>query len=384
MIDEVFRDFVWNGRRLADRRDVVVTLADDHALSIFRSRAWERWRESGARGPICVRFTDFDTNCYYFMAWDRDEGSNPKLPLLRIELQGARSLERGETTSAHLLGRLVHYVRDEFQPVDWSDGNALGRLARDLALVRRSLRLDEESVAARLGISRDWLVKWESGAIPSSYPPSDTDPHVFTVIAWARALGLLAKAGVPLVKIVPDVTPHLVTFLKEDPGRLSQLTPAQFEIVVAERLDRMGYQVTLTGHTMRKDGGVDLIAVPRNAGVGTFLLAAQVKHHRGNDKTGREAVDRLLSLKNGVFRLGLLVTNTAFTADAQWAAALGDNRFFLRLRDIEDIKRWLEDDFRSEREFREIPDEVELAPGVRIQIPKPRLDGPGGRLIWPI
>jgi hypothetical protein len=118
---------------------------------------------------------------------------------------------------------------------------------------------------------------------------------------------------------------------------------------------------------------VDIIAVPKNAGDGTFLLAGQVKHHSGTQKTGREAIYRLLSLKNSHFRLlGLLVTNTEFTSDAQWIAAKDDNKFFARLRDLSDIKRWLENDFADESEFRELPDEIELAPGVRITVPRPK------------
>jgi hypothetical protein len=182
-------------------------------------------------------------------------------------------------------------------------------------------------------------------------------------------MAMAPSPDISLVHVIPDVTPQLLQALREDPHRLKQLTPEHFEHLVAERLDNMGYDVTLTGSTTRKDGGVDIIAVPREAGAGTFLLAGQVKHHSGDQKSGRPDVDRLLSLKNGIFRLGLLVTNTEFTKDAEWIARKGDNQFFARLRDFEDLKRWLENDFSDEREFRELPDEIELAPGVRIKLP---------------
>jgi hypothetical protein len=81
-------------------------------------------------------------------------------------------------------------------------------------------------------------------------------------------------------------------------------------------------------------------------GFGPFH-SGQVKHHKSGRASGREDVDRLLSLKNGIFRLGLLITNTSFTRDARWSATLGDNRFFVRLRDFEDLQRWLEEDFRE-------------------------------------
>jgi hypothetical protein len=181
------------------------------------------------------------------------------------------------------------------------------------------------------------------------------------------------EAITPSVIIVPDITPQLLQYLREDPARMSTLSPEKFEHFVAERIERMGYSVSLAGRTARRDGGVDFIAVPNQAGVGTFMLAGQVKHHSVDRRTGREAVDRLVSLKNREFRLGLLVTNTGFTKDALWAAVQGDNRFFARLRGFEDLKRWLLEDFSAEEEFRELPAYVELAPGVRIPVPKPNI-----------
>ena len=40
---------------------------------------------------------------------------------------------------------------------------------------------------------------------------------------------------------------------------------------------------------------------------------------------------------------------------------------------LEDIKRWLEENFTTEEEFRELPEEIELAPGVKIKVPRPTL-----------
>jgi hypothetical protein len=138
-------------------------------------------------------------------------------------------------------------------------------------------------------------------------------------------------------------------------------------------MDRMGYNVTLTGASNRKDGGIDLIAVPKSANVGSIVIAGQVKHHRGDQNTGRDAVDRLLAWKDSYFGVGLLVTNTAFTHDAVWIAQQERNARFLRLRDFTDLKRWLEGRFGEEEDWREIPDRIELAPGVVIEIPRPRI-----------
>ncbi|HEX8091081.1 MAG TPA: restriction endonuclease, partial [Blastocatellia bacterium] len=220
--------------------------------------------------------------------------------------------------------------------------------------------------------SRIAVSRWESGAQPPTKGP---------LYEWCQGLGLFTPTRGALVTFV-DITPRLLKILKGNPEHLRQLSPSQFEQFIAERLDRMGFDVTLTGATSHRDGGIDLIAVPKVRTVGAFLLAGQVKHHQGDQKTGREAVDRLLAWKDSHFRLGLLATNTEFTKDARWAAAQVANQPFLRLRDFEDLKRWLGENFYSLENWQEIPDEVNLAPGVTVAIPKPKLKN--SRDIWPL
>ena len=77
-----------------------------------------------------------------------------------------------------------------------------------------------------------------------------------------------------------------------------------------------------------------------------------------------------------------MVTNTTFSKDARWLADQVGNKAFLRLRDFEDLKRWLRGQFGSEFDWREIPDVIELAPGITIPVPKGRLTN--SREIWPL
>jgi len=84
-------------------------------------------------------------------------------------------------------------------------------------------------------------------------------------------------------------------------------------------------------------------------------------------------VDRLLAWKGKGFGVGLLITNTAFTRDAIWAANRDSDRDFLPLRDFTDLKRWLEGHSGQDRDWREIPEKIELAPGIVVEIPKPRI-----------
>jgi len=259
----------------------------------------------------------------------------------------------------YFVAQLILYI--EAKPGDrWSFIHRLGPVMR---AARQRLGVTVTALANELPVAGSSVNRWETGA---------SAPTASILYGWLRALGLVCPPKTALVRVV-DFSPDLLRFLQEDPTRLRSLPPEQFERFTAERLDRMGYNVTLTGKTNRKDGGIDLIAVPKLASLGSYVIAGQVKHHRGDQTTGVDAVDRLLAWKDSVFRAGLLVTNTSFTNDAIWKAHKDGNAHFLRLRDFIDLKRWLQDQYGEPEDWREIPDQIELAPGVVIEIPRPRI-----------
>jgi len=175
-----------------------------------------------------------------------------------------------------------------------------------------------------------------------------------------------------IVSIIPFSEDQLRWFA-EDPDRIRAMSPRSFQRFVADRLDAMGLEVQMVGDVYRKDGGLDLIAYPkRDRCQFPFLLAVQAKHHHlGHASTTVSEVRDFhgaFTSRGLPFGTGLLVTNTSFTPDAQWFA--DNNRAILRLRDLEDLKRWLRNDFENESEWREIPESIEVAPGVRIFIPR--------------
>ncbi len=280
--------------------------------------------------------------------------------------------EKKHLGRAQVLAALIGYAATEARrgmrrstPLSASIGAALMQ-------ARSELGLTQQQLAERFGGSRIALSRWEGGA---------QSPSIGQLLRWCRALGLISDDHPTIVTCV-DVPPELLQLLREQPEKLSGLSPEQFERLIANRLDQMGFDVKVTGPSSLRDGGIDLIAVPKIRTVGAFLLAAQVKHHRFGRRTGREAVDRLLSWKDSPFRLGLLVTNTGFTRDALWAASEERAKHFLRLRDFEDLKRWLQDNFWSQDDWQEIPDQVSLAPGLIVEIPRSRIQN--SLQIWPL
>jgi transcriptional regulator with XRE-family HTH domain len=266
--------------------------------------------------------------------------------------------------SANLLCVLLVYLRAAASGETKAASRALGEALKQ---VRQGRDLTQEELAAAVGTSRIAVSRAESGA----QPPSPSLLH-----AWCMALGLLAEIDATRVEVV-DITPRLLEALRRDPHELERLSPAEYELFIAGRLDEMGYDVKQTGSTFQRDGGIDLIAVPKIRTVGAFLLAVQVKHHRGGTLTTRPEVDRLLAWKDSDFRAALLATNTGFTADAKWVSELPQNRAFLRTRGFEDMKRWLQRNFASGLDWREIPPSIELAPGIHVSIPKPAMHSVG-------
>ena len=341
-------DFVLDDRRLGDRSDIQVNVHVGPLADINRQAeiAAERWRTNVSLGGR--QMLSFVTS---------NGGAT-------LEFCGSRPFTTDQVKLFSVLGGLVRYF--ESTERDRRLDGTFQKISRALKEIRESLGYSQTAIAQEVDTTRIAVSRWESGT---------QSPGSSGMYRWCKALGLVSAPKSALVRVV-DFSPELLQFLQEDPTRLRSLTPDQFERFVAERLDRMGYNVTLTGSTNRKDGGIDLIAVPKLADLGSHVIAGQMKHHRGDQKTGRDAIDRLLAWKDSYFGVGLLVTNTSFTHDAVWTAQQERNTRFLRLRDFTDLKRWLEGRFGEEGDWREIPDRIELAPGVVIEIPRPRIIAP--------
>jgi hypothetical protein len=174
------------------------------------------------------------------------------------------------------------------------------------------------------------------------------------------------------VRLISATRP-LLERLAEDFEEVHQLSPEDFEAFTAERFEAMGFHVKRAGASNQKDGGIDFVFLPQGPTAFPFLGAVQVKHHRSPLKFMDPKPIREFSAVLGAhpFDVGILVTNTTFTPDAQWFAK--NHAPLLRLRDGQDLRRWIQCQFTDLEEWREIPTTIELCPGVVIEIPRPRL-----------
>jgi hypothetical protein len=189
-------------------------------------------------------------------------------------------------------------------------------------------------------------------------------PIVRMLSARSEERGTVALARVELI----GVGRQLVERLALDPSLVHSLTPSQFEELICDRLQAMGLEPKRVGGTFQKDGGIDIIFWSRQPVPFPLLGAAQVKHHR--ESSTKEGVGSVRDLAGTIaghpFNVGVLVTNTTFTPDAEWFAR--EKAQLLRLRGFTDVKRWLNGNFGDSEEWRELPETIEVCPGLLIPI----------------
>lgn len=156
--------------------------------------------------------------------------------------------------------------------------------------------------------------------------------------------------------------------LAAEPCLVHTLSPEEFEEFICERLFAMELEPRRVGGTFQGDGGIDVVFWPRRPTAFPFLGAAQIKHHRdANQKEGPDTVREFAgSISGRPFSAGIVVTNTSFSANAEWFAR--QHGGLIRLRGFDDICRWLADNFSSEEEWRELPSSIELAPGIVVRV----------------
>jgi hypothetical protein len=167
---------------------------------------------------------------------------------------------------------------------------------------------------------------------------------------------------------IVEFSSELLAGLRRDPVELLKLTPGQFELFLCNRLQAMGMELRRIGSVYAPDGGIDILAWPRRPAAFPFLVGVQAKHHKTwNKKVGARDVREFDSvIRNRPLHAGLIISNTSFTPDAHWEAE--NHKHIIRLRDFDDLRRWIADNFVDEAEWREIPSEIEYAPGRFIKL----------------
>lgn len=171
------------------------------------------------------------------------------------------------------------------------------------------------------------VVKFLSGGVPNDWRYPDPD---FLHSVSPERLDLV-QPGLILVNH------SILEYVARNPARFHGLTPRQFEEVVAELMDHLGYEVELTPAS--KDGGVDIWAA-RNDLAGRFLYAVQCKKRSPGEKVGVVVVRELYgAVERERATAGIVATTAYFTRGAREEQQRVANR--MSLLDFDGLVDWL-------------------------------------------
>jgi len=149
---------------------------------------------------------------------------------------------------------------------------------------------------------------------------------------------------VPTSGVIASISPiivsaghQLISVLQRQPSDLRKLSPREFEQLLADLLQDMGWDVELTKQT--RDGGADILAY-LNTEVGRLLCLVEAKHYREDRKIGIDLVRTLYgTLCDVKANSAMLVTSSSFTHDAKEFQKR--HSYQLSLRDYADVVNWI-------------------------------------------
>jgi hypothetical protein len=138
--------------------------------------------------------------------------------------------------------------------------------------------------------------------------------------------------------IIISANKAMIEGLKKQPKDIFNITPRQYEELVAELMHDMGYEVTLTPAT--RDGGKDILASMKTA-CGDFLMLVEAKHYRASNKIGVSLVRTLYgTLCDYQANSAMLVTTSSFSKDAR--SLQQKHQYQLKLSDYTDVAGWIQ------------------------------------------
>lgn len=131
---------------------------------------------------------------------------------------------------------------------------------------------------------------------------------------------------------------ELADYLHKNPNRLHDLSPRQFEELVADILKDMGCEIEITKRT--RDGGRDIFAAFPSP-FGRLLAIIECKRYRADRPVGLDLVERFLWVvdRKDNSSCGLVATTSYFSPEVHALARQLPYR--LKLRDFQGIRSWL-------------------------------------------
>lgn len=144
-------------------------------------------------------------------------------------------------------------------------------------------------------------------------------------------------------KIITDLhsgVAQLILEISKTPSLLYQITPRQFEELIAHIFSQWGFNVELTKRT--RDGGRDIIAIKSEHGIKSKFII-ECKRYAANKPVGVELVRALygVHVQKGANK-SVLATTSRFTSPAlKFAKTVHTTEWAMDLKDYDDICQWI-------------------------------------------
>lgn len=144
--------------------------------------------------------------------------------------------------------------------------------------------------------------------------------------------------------VLHESVSELTSALKADISLLGEITPRQFEEIVAEIFRNKGFSVDLTKRT--RDGGKDIVAIHTDAIGFKNKYFIECKYYSNRNKVSVDIVRSLYGVKNtndGPNK-AIIVTTSTFTSDARkFVDNEASSSWDLALVDREQLVEWLKE-----------------------------------------
>lgn len=98
---------------------------------------------------------------------------------------------------------------------------------------------------------------------------------------------IISPSLINIKKDVLQINDDLMRYIAQEPMSMHELSPREFEKIIAELFKKLGYEVELTKQT--RDGGVD-IYIAKKTDLGKFLFLVECKHYAPNRPVGIEVI----------------------------------------------------------------------------------------------
>ena len=152
---------------------------------------------------------------------------------------------------------------------------------------------------------------------------------------------IISPSLISIKKDVLQINEDLMRYIAQEPMSMHELSPREFEKIIAELFKKLGYEVELTKQT--RDGGVD-IYIAEKTDLGKFLFLVECKHYAPNRPVGIEVIRNMygvLGMNKRKPTGGIIATTSHFAKGVREEIVELNLEHRISLHDFENISELL-------------------------------------------